>query len=136
MYHRNPIPPKEGGCHRTGFTKTCFECVTEHKCKLWKRVALILDRHPETGAEIPSDAYDCIDSITELFYKDMLRRQLQTTHTVDKLSAEVKAANDTGMANALMGINRQVRRLADQQQQDIAQIAVEPQKLIGNGSGE
>ena len=107
----NMLPDEKRRCHRTGFQLTCFECVTVHKCALWKRVTL-LERHPETGAEIPRDAYDCLDSQQELFWKDMLRRQLQTTVTVDKLSHEVKAANDSGMANALMGINGQIRQIA------------------------
>lgn len=99
------LPDKTTKCHRTGFERTCFECVTAHGCRLWKRVTL--EGHPENGA--PVDHYDCIDSLTDMYMKDMLRRQLQTTHTVDKLSDEVKQANASGMANALLGINQQMR---------------------------
>lgn len=95
------LPDKTSKCHRAGFQETCFKCVTEHGCKLWKRVTLI-DRHPETGAEISRDAYDCLDSQQELFWKDMLRRQLQTTATVDKVAATVQQGNENG---AILGMN-------------------------------
>jgi hypothetical protein len=109
------LPDKTSRCHRTGFTETCFKCVTEHGCKLWKRVTL-LDRHPETGAEIAVDSYDCLDSQQELFWKDMLRRQLQTTATVDKVAATVEKANDQQMVGAIARLNRQM----DEAQHQIA----------------
>lgn len=122
------LPDKTTKCHRTGFQETCFKCVTDHGCRLWKRLTLV-ERHPETGAEISVDKYDCLDSQQEIFWKDLLRRQLQTTATVDKLSNEVKQANDTGMANALMGINGQLRKLAS----DTPMLPFDPPapKLIG-----
>ncbi len=101
------LPDKTSRCHRTGFTETCFKCVTEHGCKLWKRVTL-LERNPETGVEISKDAYDCLDSQQELFWKDMLRRQLQTTATVDKVAATVEKANDQQMVGAIARLNRQM----------------------------
>ncbi len=116
------LPAKHIMCHRTGFTKPCRECVVEHGCRLWKRVTL--EGHPETAA--PVDHWDCADSLVDLYLKDMLRRQLQTTHTVDKLSKEVREANDSGMANALIGINREIQR-----QSDLLEQAPTP-KLIEN----
>ncbi len=101
------LPDKTSKCHRTGFQETCFKCVTEHGCKLWKRVTL-LEHNPETGAEIAKDAYDCLDSQQELFWKDMLRRQLQTTATVDKVAATVERANDQQMVGAIARLNRQM----------------------------
>lgn len=124
------LPDEKTMCHRTGFTKTCFECVVTHKCRLWKRVTLT-DRHPETGAEISKDTYDCVDSLQDLFWKDMLRRQLQTTATVDELRKEVRTSNDAGMANALLGINREVQRLADRrEEQDALALAGTAPTLI------
>lgn len=80
------LPDKTTRCHRTGFAETCFKCVTEHGCRLWKRVTL--ERHPETGN--PSvDHYDCLDSLQDLYQKDMLGRQLQTTATVQELRNDV-----------------------------------------------
>jgi len=105
------LPDKTTKCHRTGFQETCFKCVTEHNCRLWKRVTL--EHHPETGAP-GVDHYDCVDSLQDLYLKDMLRRQVQTTATIDSLRREVQNANDAGMANALMGINQQIRALSNQ----------------------
>lgn len=128
-----PLPDKKTMCHYTGFSKSCFECVTEHGCRKWKPVSVIVDRHPDTGEAIAKDIYDCLDSIEELFWKDMLRRQLQTTATVDKLSNEVKQANDGGMANALLGINREIRRQTDMlEHSNVAALPDAAPKLIEN----
>lgn len=98
------LPDKTTMCHRTGFTKTCFDCVTQHGCRLWKRVTL--EGHPENAK--PVDHYDCADSLIDLYLKDMLRRQLQTTATVDHLRKEVRESNDTSMVGALGRINAQI----------------------------
>ena len=105
--NRPEQPDKETMCHRTGFTKTCFECVTAHGCRLWKRVTL--EGHPENGK--PVDHYDCADSLIDLYLKDMLRRQVQTTATVDGLRKEVQQANDVGVAStsAATGIVNPIR---------------------------
>lgn len=119
-------PDKETMCHRTGFTKSCFECVTQHGCRLWKHVTLEGDPTLPVGAtQRAVDHWDCADSLADLYLRDMLRRQLQTTATVDKLSNEVKQANDAGMATALHGLNTQVRRMEQLGHDD-------GPKLIGN----
>lgn len=98
------LPDKTTKCHRTGFQQTCFTCVTEHGCRLWKRVTL--ENHPET--KTPVDHYDCVDSLVDLYMKDMLRRQLQTTATVDKVAATVQQANDQRVVGAIARLNRQM----------------------------
>lgn len=100
------LPDKTTGCHRTGFEKTCFTCVTEHGCRLWKQVRL--DHDPQSGRPCV-DHYDCLDSLDHLYKQDGLRRQTQTTATIDALRKEVHDANDSGMASAMMGINRYLR---------------------------
>lgn len=127
-------PDKETMCHRTGFTKTCFECVTQHGCRLWKHVALEGDPClPPGAAQSAVDHWDCADSLADLYLRDMLRRQLQTTATVDKLSKEVREANDGGMANALLGINREIRRQTDMlEQSSVTALPASAPKLIEN----
>lgn len=126
------LPDKTTKCHRTGFTLTCFDCVTQHGCRLWKRV--ILENDPNNSAPgqpvKPIDHYDCVDSLVDLYLKDQLRRQLQTTHTVDNLRREVHEANAVGMASAMMGINQQLR-VANAQQQAALENGAAP-KLIGS----
>lgn len=127
---RSHLPDKETKCHRTGFQLSCFECVTQHGCRLWKNIKLEGDpRLDPNAAQSAVDHWDCVDSLMDLYQRDMLRRQLQTTVTVDKLSNEVKQANDAGMANALMGINGQLRKLAS----DTPMLPFDPPapKLIG-----
>lgn len=105
---QSPIPDLKTMCHRTGFTKTCRECVVEHGCRLWKRVTL--EGHPETAK--PVDHYDCADSLVDLYLKDMLRRQLQTTATVDHLRKEVHQANDVQMVGAIAQLNNHLHNKA------------------------
>ena len=109
---KDMLPDRETKCHRTGFEKTCFQCVVDHKCRLWKRITLECD--PETG-KAGVDHYDCLDSLQDIYAKDALRRQVQTTASIDSLRKEVAQSNDSGMTSALMGINAHVRRLADAQ---------------------
>jgi hypothetical protein len=117
-------PDKETKCHRTGFQMTCFTCVTEHNCRLWKRVELEFD--PETGAK-GLVKYDCIDSLADLYSKDMLRRQVQTTAEVNAFRVEAKVANNQEMLGAFARINRQVNQALPSLSDE-----AEPQKLIGN----
>ena len=119
MRVRPEQPDKDNMCHRTGFTKSCRECVVDHGCRLWKRVTL--EGHPETAK--PVDAYDCADSLIDLYLKDMLRRQLQTTATVDSLRKEVHQANDQAMVGAIAHMNATL-------DVGLAAPAI-PQKLLG-----
>lgn len=122
------LPEKGVKCHKT-FARTdgpieCRTLVCDHGCRLWKRVTLI-DRHPETGIEVSKDSYDCLDSQQELFWKDMLRRQVQTTATVDQLRKEVADSHDTAMVGAIHKLNMRVPT-------ELPMLPAEQPKLIGN----
>lgn len=117
------LPDKTTKCHRTGFEKTCFECVTQHGCRLWKH--LVMEFDPKSGK--PNiDIYDCMDSLFETYQADIIRRQVQTTASVDEFRKEAHAANDQHMAGAIARINRDIREMG------VLGNAIEPQKLIGN----
>ena len=119
------LPDKTVMCHRTNFEKSCFSCVVEHGCRLWKHVTL---EHDPTTGKPAVDHYDCADSLIDLYMKDMLRRQVQTTGSIDNLRKEVRDANDGGMASALAGINAQlIGRMGDHRMNT---IAAEPQMLL------
>lgn len=120
------LPDKDVMCHRTDFKKSCLKCVTDHHCRLWKRVQIDADR---ASGQPNVEIYDCIDSLMDVYMKNMLGRQDTTSASVDNLRKEVREANDAGMANALTGINAQIRRVADAH--ELGQIAASPQKLIG-----
>lgn len=121
------LPDKATRCHRTGFAETCFKCVTEHGCRLWKHVTL--EHDPQTGRP-GVDHFDCVDSLVDLYSKDSLRRQVQTTATIDSLRKEVRDANDAGMGSALEGINAQLRHAASRHH-EIAPAAA-PKLLAGD----
>ena len=131
MRSRPEQPDKETMCHRTGFTKSCFECVTQHGCRLWKHVTLEGDPQLAPGAtQSAVDHWDCADSLADLYLKDMLRRQLQTTATVDKLSKEVRENNAGAMGALLGGVNQELRRLGQHPQPPVLENGASQPKLL------
>lgn len=134
--HTSPIPDATTMCHRTGFTKSCRSCVVDQGCRLWKRVTLENDPNNTQPPVKPVDAYDCADSLIDLYLKDMLRRQLQTTHTVDKTTAavdhlrkEVRESHDVSMVGAISHLNRQFQEIASHDQ---LSLPLPQRKLIEN----
>ena len=106
------LPAKGVACHKTfGRNDGPIDCrtlVCDHGCQLWQSVAEIVDRDPETGEPIAKDKFACLEVLEGMFWKDMLRRQLQTTATVDKLSNTVKQANDQTMIGTLVRLNDKI----------------------------
>lgn len=74
------IPPKDIGCHRTGFQKTCFECVTEHKCRLWSH---IIGLDPNTGLEV--NFYGCADEVRNKLIMEGTQQTRQTGAALETL---------------------------------------------------
>ena len=113
MTSRLVLPEKGVKCHRT-FARAegpldCRTMVCEHNCQLWKRVVLEGDPETPPGAAIrPVDHWGCVDSLVDLYMKDMLRRQLQTTATVDKLAKQVRETNDVAMVSTLYRLNDKI----------------------------
>ena len=109
------LPEKGVACHKTfarlGGPIDCHTLVCKHNCQLWQRVSEIVDRDPETGEPIAKDKFACLEVLQGMFWKDMLRRQYQTTATVDKLSKEVKETNAGAMGALLGSVNQQLREL-------------------------
>ena len=63
------IPPKDLGCHRTGFEKNCHDLVVNQRCRRW---FLIEGKHPVDGTDMKS--WDCLDNHTVMLQLDMLRK--------------------------------------------------------------
>ena len=127
------LPDEKVMCHRTGFTKSCYECVTTHKCRLWKHITLEGDpRLPPGAAQAAVNHWDCVDSLLDIYHRDQLRRQLQTTATVDKLSKEVRESNAGAMGALLGGVNQQLRALQGETPAAIEHINGDAPKMIGN----
>lgn len=83
------LPDKSIGCHRTGFTKTCHECVVEHHCRLWTHIQ---GRNPQTGQEM--DRYGCADEFMPLLLIENSQQQRQTGAAVESFRNEMVAANE------------------------------------------
>ena len=96
------LPDKETRCHRTGFEKTCFECVTQYNCRLWRH--LVVDADRATG-EVLRDMWGCVDSLQQDYALNLMGRQDTTTATVDKLSRQVAESHDASMVGAIARLN-------------------------------
>jgi hypothetical protein len=113
------LPEKGIKCHKT-FARAdgpidCRTLVCEHGCRLWKRVTLEGDPNTPPGHAVkPVDHYDCVDSLVDLYMKDLLRRQLQTTATVDNLRQEVREGNDQTLVGTLARLNDKIDHAAEQ----------------------
>lgn len=78
------FPDKKIKCPYTGFTKTCFEGVTEHNCPKWVHT---MGNHPQTG--VPMDRYDCSDAIVPLLLIENSRMQYQTAAAIESFRDNV-----------------------------------------------
>lgn len=127
------MPPSQKRCHKTGFQETCLKCVTEYGCDLWRPLRLESDR---ASGQAVTEVYGCIDLLMDIYLKNVLGRLDTIAANVDKLSKEVRDSNDAGLASSLMGINSQIRRIADASAAaEIAQIAAAPSpKMLAGDS--
>jgi hypothetical protein len=68
------------------------------------------------------------------FWIENARTNMMVAASVDKLVNKVVEANDSGMASALMGINAQIKRVADVSEAQVSQFITEAPtpKLIGS----
>jgi hypothetical protein len=90
------LPEKDIGCHRTGFAKSCRECVVEHNCRLWVRVSGV---NPNTGE--PMDKYECSDALMPFLTIENSQQQRQTGAAVESFRNEMVAMNERAYAASL-----------------------------------
>lgn len=123
------LPDQKSKCHRTDFRETCFKMVTECNCRLWRH---FIGNDPQTGAAI--DNWDCVEGMQLTFWIENSRTNMMIAASVDKLVNSVARANDSGMASALMGINAQIKRVADVNEAQVNQFIAEApaRQLIGS----
>lgn len=89
----NNLPPKEVGCHRTGFAKSCRECVIEHNCPLWMQV---MGTNPNTGE--PMNHFGCADAFLPALMIENSQMQRQTGAAVESFRNEMVAINERALA--------------------------------------
>lgn len=77
------LPDKKIKCPYTGFTKTCFEGVTEHNCPKWVHVR---GTSPQ-GDEV--DKYDCSDAWIPILLIENSQVQRQTSASVNSFRDEM-----------------------------------------------
>lgn len=63
MVHKTLIPPKELGCHRTGFARKCRDLVVGEECDMWR------SHQVQEGSEIFT-GFDCLDKWKAQFARD------------------------------------------------------------------
>lgn len=86
------LPDKETACHRTGFTKTCRECVVDHNCQLWVQV---MGHNPNTGEQM--NKWACSDSLQHLLMIENSQMQRQTGAAIESFRNEMVRLNELSL---------------------------------------
>lgn len=86
------LPPKEIKCHRTGFEKTCRECVVDHGCQLWQQ---LMGQNPQTGETI--NKWGCADAFTNMLLIENSQQQRQTGAAVESFRNEMVSLNGVAL---------------------------------------
>lgn len=100
------LPEKETMCHRTGFTKSCFDCVVEHKCRLWTQIQGL---HPQTGERI--DQWGCADAWMPLLMIENSQQQRQTGAAIESFRNEVVKGNKIQQRLEILRLKQDQERL-------------------------
>lgn len=90
------FPEKDVMCHMTGFTKSCFSCVTEHNCQKWMEVS---GKHPQSDEVIHK--YGCADSFVPLLLIENSQMQRQTGAAVESFRNEMLELNGSPARRSL-----------------------------------
>lgn len=72
------LPPKERGCHCTGFARKCRDLVVSEQCGRWMQIQ---GNHPNTGEKINRSM--CIDDWTPILLMENSQMQRQTGAAVE-----------------------------------------------------
>lgn len=81
------LPDEKTGCHRTGFAKTCRQCVIEHGCQLWDFVA---GTDPNTGDKL--NRYMCLDKLNKHLQIESLQHLNEVGAEIHELRNDIAAA--------------------------------------------
>jgi len=92
------LPDKAVKCHRTAFTKSCYDGVVKCKCRLWCHV----DGLDAMGRQV--DVWGCSDELSIKFLHEIAKEIRHATASTDKVATEVRKANDasTGLQTYLV----------------------------------
>jgi len=82
------LPDKTIGCHKTGFAKTCRECVVEHNCQLWIQIA---GTNPNTGE--PMSTWGCSEALMPFLAIENSKEQRQTGAAIESFRNEMVKLN-------------------------------------------
>jgi len=83
-----PLPPKELGCHRTGFARTCRDLVADSVCNRWTAETMTDQATGRVHVR-----HDCLDNWQVQYLKDNARHQNQTGAAIESFRNEVAAFN-------------------------------------------
>lgn len=86
------LPPKERGCHRTGFERKCRELVAEGLCQRW---VCVRGQHPQTGKDL--DTYGCAEDMVPMLLIENSRCQRETRDAVLSFRDQVDQAHRMGL---------------------------------------
>lgn len=86
------LPDKSIKCHRTGFTKTCYEGVVKHKCRLWCHLEGV------DAMNKPVDVFGCGDELSLKLMHEVAKEMRQAAASTDKVATEVEKSRNQATA--------------------------------------
>jgi hypothetical protein len=115
------LPDKSIKCHRTAFTKSCFDGVVKCKCRLWMHVEGL----DAAGHEI--DVFGCADEFNVKMLHEIAKESRQTAASVDKVANEVEKVREQSSMERVHLINGMrasfpMLKLADQWEQRLLEL--------------
>lgn len=93
------LPDEKIMCHRTGFTVSCYDGVTKHKCRLWCHVS------GTDAKDQQIDAFGCGDELELKLIHEVAKEVRQSAASMDKVANEVKETRDAASVRDVLLIN-------------------------------
>ncbi len=92
------LPNKGVMCHKTGFSKSCRELVTDEACNRWMQIQ---GNHPNTGE--PLNKSMCTDDWIPILLMENSQMQRQTGAAVESFRNEMKKDNNLMLNDVKQG---------------------------------
>jgi hypothetical protein len=109
------LPDEKRCCHHTGFSKSCRKFVTSGACRRWVDLSF---QNVKTGQV--AEHYGCIDDMNFPLNQLALKKQDETTASIDELRNESKQREETAMAvqarvlGSMLDVGQRLELAADQ----------------------
>lgn len=119
------LPDKKVRCHRTGFTKSCYDMVTKNHCRLWKRADGVDPQDPKKTI----DVFGCLDEMRHWFALEHTRKQHEAGAAIESLRNEFVRNSDRNL-EVMMRVQDEFRRAIVALGQEVLAIGEDKTKCL------